>query len=195
VESLTRQWGQLRQVRSKSEGRRSPTLCSLGNPFSLAEAQANDCCNSWHIRGRGTESLYIDFCRHTTGVSAPCSGLVVFSVTASSKTEKRACGERILHFTAGGWGHGACAWPEWQCAAYAWSKVHLQLVEFHCVGDGSWQATTQNLPAARLMLRSRAEKDFKWKALKALNMEAVNSCTVYLCRPAFDSVFPFVLMN
>jgi len=138
VESLTRQWGQLRQVRSKSEGRRSPTLCSLGNPFSLTEPQANDCCNSWHILGLGTESLYIDFCRHTTGVSAPCSGLVVFSVTASSKTEKRACGERILHFTAGGWGHGTCAWPEWQCAAYAWSKVHLQLVEFHCVGDGSW---------------------------------------------------------
>lgn len=131
------------------------------------------------------------FCRNTMGMLWP----VIFLVIASNKKEKCVCGERIRYFTVGGWGHGACAWPEWQCAVYAWSNVHLQLVEFHCVGDGSWQATTQNLPAARLMLRSRAEKDFNWKALKALNMEAVNSCTVYLCRLGFDSVFHVVLMN
>lgn len=56
------------------------------------------------------------------------------------KQQKRkvcVCGERIPCFTVGGWGHSACAWPEWQCAVYAWSNVHLQLVEFHCVGDGS----------------------------------------------------------
>lgn len=191
---MTWQWGQFRQVRSKSEGDCSLTLCSLASPLSLMEAQSNDCCNSWHIRSRGTKNLRINFCRNTMAISAPCSGLSSFQWLQGTE-KKSVYGESIPYCTVGGQGHGACAWPEWRCVVHARSNVHLQLVEFHCVGDGSWQATTQNLPAARLTLRSRAERDFKWKALKALNMEAVNSCTVYLCGPGFDSVFHFVLMN
>lgn len=49
AESLTRQWGQLQQVRSKSGGKRSLTLCSRASPLSLMEAQSSDCCNAWHI--------------------------------------------------------------------------------------------------------------------------------------------------
>lgn len=163
AESLTWQWGQLQQVRSKSESRRSTTLCSLTSPLSLMEAQPNDCCSFWHMHSRGTKSLHTNFGRITTGISAPCSGLSSFQWFQVTK-KKSVCvwGENTVFF--GRWmGHDSCVRPECQCAVFAWSNVHLQLVEFHCVGDGSWQATTQNLPAARLTLRSRAEKDFNWR--------------------------------
>lgn len=78
LQSLTWQWGQLQQVRSKPKGRHSLTLCSPANPFSLMEAQSKDCCNSWHIRSYGTNSLHTGFCRNTTGISAPSSGLSSF---------------------------------------------------------------------------------------------------------------------
>lgn len=43
----------------------------------------------------------------------------------------------MLCCTVGGRGQAACAQPERRCVVHAWSNVHLQLVEFHCVGDGS----------------------------------------------------------
>lgn len=104
AESLTWQWGQLQQVRSKSESRRSPTLCSPTSPLSLMEAQPNDCRSFWHMHSRGTKSLHTNFCRNTTGISAPCSGLSSFQWFQVTK-EKSVCvwGERIPYFLVGGW--------------------------------------------------------------------------------------------
>lgn len=114
AESLTWQWGQLRQVRSKSEGKCSLTLCSLASPLSLMEAQSNDCCNSWHIRCCGTKTLHINFCRNTMAISAPCSGLSSFQRLQGTE-KKSVYGESIPYCTVGGRGHGACARPEWRC--------------------------------------------------------------------------------
>lgn len=89
AECLTWRWGQSLKADAVPH-------CSLANPFSLMEAQSNDCCNSWHIHSGGTESLHTDFWRNTMGISAPCSGLSTFW-WLQVKIKKRVCVGREYH--------------------------------------------------------------------------------------------------
>lgn len=62
----------------KAHGQAQLHTVLSGQPFSLMEAQSKDCCNSSHICSCETKSLHTGFCRNTTGISAPCSGLSSF---------------------------------------------------------------------------------------------------------------------